>query len=398
MQVQVNTNKLVAKSRDYINENEYNIHEVNFDFAEEYTDNLVKVALFSNNGNTYKVIIANNKCDIPTEILQKKSTFILGVYAYETQNDELVLRYSPSPITLFVSAGSYIPDEETENSEPITPSELEQYQQALQDGLSEVSGTIESMTDLIDEVQTKLDNGDFNGADGRDGQDGQDGYTPIKGVDYFTEQDKQEIAGLVDVPVNDVQIDGTSIVQDGVANVPIASANEAGVVKIHGDYGLATYLNFLQISKAEDYRVKAGASQWKPIVPYNQHEATFYGLAKAAGDTTQSQSSNAVGTYTEDAKSAISEMLGSSISISGTTPTIVAKSGIRYVCGEVATLDFTPSQTGICDVVFTSGSTPTVVTLPSTVKFPDGSFTPEADTTYEINILDGIYGGVMAWT
>ena len=45
MQVQVNTNKLVAKSRDYINENEYNIHEVEFDFAEKYTDNLVKVAL-----------------------------------------------------------------------------------------------------------------------------------------------------------------------------------------------------------------------------------------------------------------------------------------------------------------------------------------------------------------
>lgn len=176
MQVQVNTNKLVAKSRDYINENEYNIHEVNFDFAEEYTDNLVKVALFSNAENTYKVIIANNKCDIPTEILQKKSTFVLGVYAYETQNDELILRYSPSPITLFVSAGSYIPDEETENSEPITPSELEQYQQALQDGLSEVSGTITSMTNLIDEVQTKLDNGEFNGADGRDGEDG---FSPI---------------------------------------------------------------------------------------------------------------------------------------------------------------------------------------------------------------------------
>lgn len=231
------------------------------------------------------------------------------------------------------------------------------------------------------------------------GDKGDKGDQGEQGDDYvLTQQDKQEIAGLVDVPVNDVQIDGTSIVQDGVANVPIASANEAGVVKIHGDYGLATYLNFLQISKAEDYRVKAGASQWKPIVPYNQHEATFYGLAKVAGDTTQSQSSNAVGTYTEDAKSAISEMLNGSVSVSGTTPTIVAKSGIRYVCGEVATLDFTPSQTGICDVVFTSGSTPTVVTLPSTAKFPDGSFVAEADTTYEINILDGVYGAVMAWT
>ena len=164
MQVQVNTNKLVAKSRDYINENEYNIHEVNFDFAEEFTVDLVKVALFTRENETYKMIIANDKCNIPTEILAKKGTFILGVYAYEENNGELILRYSPSPIQLFVSAGSYI--ENAENSEPITPSELEQYQQALQDGLSEVSGTIESMTDLINEVQTKLDNGDFVGEKG----------------------------------------------------------------------------------------------------------------------------------------------------------------------------------------------------------------------------------------
>ena len=86
------------------------------------------------------------------------------------------------------------------------------------------------------------------------------------------------------------------------------------------------------------------------------------------------------------------------VTVSGTTPTITALANTRYVCGEVATLDFTPPQTGICDVVFTSGSTPTVVTLPSTVKFPDGSFTAEADTTYEINILDGVYGAVMSWT
>ena len=91
------------------------------------------------------------------------------------------------------------------------------------------------------------------------------------------------------------------------------------------------------------------------------------------------------------------DAVGSIVTVFGTTPTITAASGVRYVCGEVATLDFTPCATGICDVVFTSGSTPTVVTLPSTVKFPDGSFTAEADTTYEINILDGVYGAVMSW-
>lgn len=232
------------------------------------------------------------------------------------------------------------------------------------------------------------------------GDKGDKGEQGEQGDDYvLTAQDKEEIAGMVDAPVDDVQINGTSIVSDGVANVPIASANVLGLVKVISDYGIGlTNTNVLKISGANDIYTKAGTNDVRAITPKHQHSATFYGLAKAAGDTTQSQSSNAVGNYTEDAKSAISEMLNGSVSVSGTTPTIVAKSGIRYVCGEVATLDFTPSQTGICDVVFTSGSTPTVVTLPSTVKFPDGSFTAEADTTYEINILDGVYGAVMSWT
>lgn len=222
-------------------------------------------------------------------------------------------------------------------------------------------------------------------------------------VGTYTDEAKASIQTMLGVPssddvVSDVQINGTSIVEDGVANVPMCNG-KLGLVNISGNYGFKLYSNgVLSINPANSMLVKAGTWEAAPITAKNQHESTFYGLAKSAGDTTQSQSSNAVGTYTEDAKSAISEMLNGSVSVSGTTPTIVAKSGIRYVCGEVATLDFTPSQTGICDVVFTSGSTPTVVTLPSTVKFPDGAFTAEADTTYEINILDGVYGAVMSWT
>lgn len=231
----------------------------------------------------------------------------------------------------------------------------------------------------------------------------EDGTSPDLFTEWVYVNGAWEMFGSAKIDLSgyltDVQINGSSIVTNGVANVPIASSSELGVAKVHGDYGIVTYLTTLQISMAENYRVKAGASQWKPIVPYNQHASVFYGLAKASGDTTQSASSNAVGVYTEDAKSKISEMLGGSVSVSGTTPTIVAKSGIRYVCGEVATLDFTPSATGICDVVFTSGATATVLTVPSTIKWANG-FDPTAldtNTTYEINIMDGL-GAVMAWT
>ena len=87
------------------------------------------------------------------------------------------------------------------------------------------------------------------------------------------------------------------------------------------------------------------------------------------------------------------------VTVSGTTPTITASANTHYVCGEVATLDFTPSQTGICDVVFTSGATATVLTVPSTVKWANG-FDPtslDANTTYELNIMDGL-GVACAWT
>ena len=130
----------------------------------------------------------------------------------------------------------------------------------------------------------------------------------------------------------------------------------------------------------------------------------FYGLAKAAGDATQSASSNAVGTYTEDAKSAISEMLNGAVSVSGTTPSITAKAGVRYICGEVSTLTIVVPSSGCIDVTFTSGSTATVLTVTPptgiTMKWANG-FDPtalEANTTYEINIMDGYLGVAGSWT
>lgn len=85
------------------------------------------------------------------------------------------------------------------------------------------------------------------------------------------------------------------------------------------------------------------------------------------------------------------------VNVSGSNPSITAEYNKRYVCGEVATLTITPAAQGCTDVLFTSGTTPTVLSLPQTVKMP-AWFTVEASKTYEISILDGIYGAVMSWT
>ena len=97
MKINVTENKVSIKEEQILNENEYNIHKIQFDFSSEYTDDLVKVALFSIDNHTYKKIISNNECDIPPEVLTQRGYSILGVYAYKTEQDTLVLRYSPSP-------------------------------------------------------------------------------------------------------------------------------------------------------------------------------------------------------------------------------------------------------------------------------------------------------------
>lgn len=203
--------------------------------------------------------------------------------------------------------------------------------------------------------------------------------------------------------VQDVQVNGTSVVTDGVANVPIATAGEYGVTYAFPDRGTSMYNGRITTQPATDANIIAGLSAWQPIVPTKQHGSAFYGFAKAAGDTTQSASSNAIGNYTESAKSAISTMLNGPVTVSGTTPSITALPGIQYVCGEVATLDITLPASGCVDVVFTSGSTPTVLTITPptgvTLKWAN-RFDPtalEANTTYEINIKDGL-GVAGSWT
>lgn len=120
------------------------------------------------------------------------------------------------------------------------------------------------------------------------------------------------INDLPDAPVQDVQVNGTSVLnQNGIANIPIASDSVQGVIKTDGTFGTGMSSGgHLLLQKATDIRIRQANSDYMPIVPSNQHQAIFYGLAKAAGDITQSQSSNAVGVYTPEAKAAIQTMLG----------------------------------------------------------------------------------------
>lgn len=74
--------------------------------------------------------------------------------------------------------------------------------------------------------------------------------------------------------------------------------------------------------------------------------------------------------------------------VSGSTPTIEPAANTIYNCGELTSLTISnPPATGSYSIVFTSGSTATTTTIPATILGLE-SFAAEANTMYEINVLD----------
>ena len=76
------------------------------------------------------------------------------------------------------------------------------------------------------------------------------------------------------------------------------------------------------------------------------------------------------------------------VNVTGTTPTIEPQANTIYKCGELTSLTISnPPATGAYSIVFTSGATATTTTFPATILGLE-DFAAEANTLYEINVLD----------
>ena len=136
--------------------------------------------------------------------------------------------------------------------------------------------------------------------------------------------------------------------------------------------------------------ISAADTTYLPFVGTDGQTAGSAGLVPAPSTTEANRFLKSDGTWGLGGESMIVE------NISGTAPVITAESNHIYVCGEVGTLDFTPSATGVCEVIFTSGATPTTLVIPNTVRMPDW-FVIQPNSTYEISIFNGVYGAVTVW-
>lgn len=157
MNIQVTPHTITINVNTDINAGEYNITPCVFQFSEEY-EGLTKEAIFSDcSGNIVKKAILNNQCIIPLEVLETQGNVLLGVFAYSTENDELVLRYSPKPQYFNVKNGSF---REGNDPDLPKPSEWEQVLEQINEAITETNNlniTVEKTDQTTTITLTKKD-------------------------------------------------------------------------------------------------------------------------------------------------------------------------------------------------------------------------------------------------
>ena len=163
-----------------INEKELNVTHCTFEFEEDITNEYNKEAYFTKNGSSYKVIIQNDECDIPNEVLSSTGKVELGVSYFKIENNETT-RYNPSPAYFYILKGSI--KDNTKNGLVIkTPSELEQFEDEIKDFIKNVNIDIDvSKSGNVTTVIATNSNGEHHSVEIYDGVDGPQGPVGPKG-------------------------------------------------------------------------------------------------------------------------------------------------------------------------------------------------------------------------
>lgn len=280
------------------------------------------IAEFSNvstRGTAKPMVLIGDSFEIPYEYQESgEPIYIWIVYVDETS------RQTELSIVTPVNARSRPTDE---SFEPEEQTEVEQVISALNSSLEQVQEIADGIPQTIDDALAEAKaSGEFDGPRGEKGDKGDKGEkgdtgatgemgpTGPKGDSYIlTDADKEEIIEQifeqVDTPVTDVKVNGTSVLANGIANIPVASGSTLGVTKVTNSWGLRMSNNEIKVQPATSENVKYGAHNYNPVTPAMQNASTFYGLAKAAGSDEKS-SILPVGQYSDSARSAIQVMLG----------------------------------------------------------------------------------------
>lgn len=119
------------------------------------------------------------------------------------------------------------------------------------------------------------------------------------------------------------------------------------------------------------------------------------GRGSGGGDVTPAAVADAIGAMTAEQIGAVVSDLDVvpnpvKVTVAGTSYTCTAQDNRIYSCGELTSLTIVDSGQNISFTVdFTSGSTATVLSVPTGYKAPGGDLAPEANQSYELSVRNG---------
>ena len=237
------------------------------------------------------------------------------------------------------------------------------------------------------------------------------GYTPADSNDVSTKLDKPTTAPEVgkilkvtavnedgsfvcewaDAPsgggaVDDVQVNGTSVVADGVANIPLAKMGSTGVVKFDAFMPFTFNADALRLANADENELtnpRYGFSTNRAITASNYRLAVELAMCDGKGAA-----------WTDAEKTGAWKRLNSI----KTTMDSVATPHTQYYLGNQTAVDIVlPDSSDVGQIIMVcwyNGATAATLSITGTMLAFD--YTPSANTRSEINALwDGTYWAVL---
>lgn len=176
-----------------------------------------------------------------------------------------------------------------------------------------------------------------------------------------------------DTALQDATVDGTSIVNNGVAVIPIAAQNVYGVVKLGSTTSglqIASATGNIGIVAATENNLNEKTNAYRPVVSTNLDYATKRGLAYNSVTLTDAEKESAC-SWLGAEKTPNTEAITSGTSFECADNTIY-DGGSSAIANVTCTLPATIPADYSVQINFTSGTTATTFTYDNSIKWVDG--------------------------
>ena len=186
MKITVKENRKIIMVNPQNTQNENEIETLEITVPEKYGDFYKKIVFVTEDGVVWD-LIENNTYKMPRSITKYKE---VSFYIWLTKDEK---DFRSEERTIIFNKNHEVDGEVT----PEEQSGMERVITILENEITEVTGLKTDLTTLINNIQTKLDNGEFNGRDGVDGKDGSPGLPGAAG-NGIANIIKTGTSGLVD--------------------------------------------------------------------------------------------------------------------------------------------------------------------------------------------------------